>query len=123
MANTPSPQKPAVLLLDDNRDAVDMLAKVLQLQGYEAIATYDVRTALDTLDRRQDVQTIVADIRMPQVDGFDFMRVVKVRYPTIPVILVSGHEITADDVVPAGAKILKKPLDIPSLLNLLPQLR
>jgi DNA-binding NtrC family response regulator len=57
---------------------------------------------------------------MPELDGFDFLRVVKHRFPAIKVILVTGHEITTDDVVPMGATILKKPLEFEQLLQLLP---
>ncbi len=119
MENTKS--RNAILLVDDNRDAVDMLAKLLEFHGYEAIPTYEASIALETLDRRPDIQTVIADIRMPKLDGFDFLRVVKVRHLSIQVILVSGHEVTPDDVVPRGATILKKPVDISQLLNLLPK--
>ncbi len=108
-----------VLVTDDNKDVVDALATFLNLSGYEVIATYSAREALDTLDRDSTVGVVISDVRMPELDGFDFLRVVKHRFPTIKVILVTGHEITDEDVVPAGATILKKPLDFEQLLRLL----
>jgi DNA-binding NtrC family response regulator len=109
-----------VLVTDDNRDVVDALAAFLNLSGYKVIATYSAREALDSLDQDSSVGVVISDVRMPELDGFDFLRVVKHRFPAIKVILVTGHEITDDDVVPSGATILKKPLEFEQLLRLLP---
>lgn len=109
-----------VLITDDNRDVVDTLAVFLDASGYRVIATYSAREALDTLDRDSTVGVVISDVRMPDLDGFDFLRVVKHRFPAINVILVTGHEITDEDVVPAGATILQKPVELEKLLPLLP---
>jgi len=109
-----------VLVTDDNRDVVDALAAFLGMSGYKVIATYSAREALDSLDQDSTVGVVISDVRMPELDGFDFLRVVKHRFPAIKVILVTGHEITDDDVVPSGATILKKPLEFEQLLRLLP---
>jgi DNA-binding NtrC family response regulator len=117
----PEPQRAStVLVTDDNRDVVDALAELLKSSGYRVIATYAAREALDALDLDSSVGVVISDVRMPELDGFDFLRVVKHRYPAIKVILVTGHEITDQDVVPAGATILKKPLEFEKLLPLLP---
>jgi DNA-binding NtrC family response regulator len=116
---TDSPRAGTVLVTDDNRDVVDALAAFLNMSGYKVIASYSAREALDALDRDSSVAYVISDVRMPELDGFDFLRVVKHRFPAIKVILVTGHEITNDDVVPAGATILKKPLEFDQLLKLL----
>jgi len=117
-----APARPAtVLVTDDNRDVVDALAAFLNMSGYKVIATYSAREALDSLDHDSTVGVVISDVRMPELDGFDFLRVVKHRFPAIKVILVTGHEITNDDVVPTGATILKKPLEFDELLRLLPK--
>jgi DNA-binding NtrC family response regulator len=109
-----------VLITDDNRDVVDSLAAFLDMSGYRVIATYSAREALDSLDQDSSVGVVISDVRMPELDGFDFLRVVKHRFPAIKVILVTGHAITDEDVVPAGATILQKPLEFDQLLSLLP---
>lgn len=117
-----APNRPAtVLVTDDNRDVVDSLAAFLDMSGYNAIATYSAREALDALDQDSTVSVVISDVRMPELDGFDFLRVVKHRFPAIKVILVTGHEITNEDVVPIGATILKKPLEFEQLVRLLPK--
>jgi DNA-binding NtrC family response regulator len=121
MKTMPASQRAdTVLITDDNRDVVDALAAFLNMSGYRVIATYSAREALDSLDQDSTVGVVISDVRMPELDGFDFLRVVKHRFPAIKVILVTGHEITDEDVVPAGATILKKPLEFEQLLTLLP---
>jgi DNA-binding NtrC family response regulator len=114
-----APRAGTVLVTDDNRDVVDALVAFLDMSGYKVIASYSAREALDSLDRDSTVGVVISDVRMPELDGFDFLRVVKHRFPAIKVILVTGHEITDEDVVPAGATILKKPLEFDQLLKLL----
>ena len=108
-----------ILITDDNRDAVDVISTFLMTSGYATIPTYSAREALDALDGDPDVGCVISDVRMPELDGFDFLRVVKHRFPHLQVILVTGHEITNDDVVPKGATILKKPIEFDELLRLL----
>ena len=110
-----------ILITDDNRDAVDVISTFLVTSGYRTIPTYSAREALDALDGDATVGFVISDVRMPELDGFDFLRVVKHRFPHLKVILVTGHEITNDDVVPLGAKILKKPIEFDELLRLLPK--
>jgi FixJ family two-component response regulator len=52
---------------------------------------------------------------MPGVDGFDFLRVVKHRFPKLPTVLTTGMPVTDDDVVPHGALILEKPFAVEDL--------
>jgi DNA-binding NtrC family response regulator len=108
-----------ILITDDNRDAVDVISTFLMTSGYATIPTYSAREALDALDGDPGVGCVISDVRMPELDGFDFLRVVKHRFPHLQVILVTGHEITNDDVVPKGATILKKPIEFDELLRLL----
>ena len=100
---------------------VAVISTFLVTSGYKTIPAYSAREALDALDGDPSVGFVISDVRMPELDGFDFLRVVKHRFPHLKVILVTGHGITDDDVVPAGATILKKPIEFDSLLRLLPK--
>jgi len=104
-----------ILVADDNRDAVDVVAKLLEASGYGVVRAYSVRQALDLLDERKEVNLVLSDIRMPDVDGFDFLRVLRHRFPTLPIVLITGLPLTDDDVIPAGAVILEKPFAIEKL--------
>jgi DNA-binding NtrC family response regulator len=125
-----STQRRTILVVDDNRDAADTTAVLLEEMGLEALPAYSAREGLDYLDERKDVCLVISDIRMPGVDGFDFVRVVNHRFPQMPTLLTTGLPVTDDDVVPRGTSILQKPFAIDDLrramserLNLSPTVR
>jgi DNA-binding NtrC family response regulator len=119
MDDTSLPRTGTILITDDHKDSVDALAILLQRSGFSVESCYSAREALDALDANSDVRVVISDIRMPEVDGFDFLRVVKQRFPSMRVILLTGYPVTDDDVVPKGATILSKPVDFAKLLALL----
>jgi len=100
-----------ILVVDDNADLVTSTAELLEAAGYVAVAAYSAREAVDLLDDVERIDLVLSDIRMPDVDGFDLLRVLRHRLPSLPIILMSGVPVTQDDVVPAGATILTKPVD------------
>jgi DNA-binding NtrC family response regulator len=104
-----SKRRRTILIVDDNRDAADTTAVLLEEMGLEALPAYSAREGLDYLDERKDVCLVISDIRMPGVDGFDFIRVVNHRFPQMPTLLTTGLPVTDDDIVPRGTSILQKP--------------
>jgi CheY-like chemotaxis protein len=105
----------AILVVDDNADLVTSTAELLETAGYAAIRAYSAREAVDLLDEVKRIDLVLSDVRMPDVDGFDLLRVLRHRFPSLPIILMSGLPVTPDDVVPTGATILMKPFDVPQL--------
>jgi DNA-binding NtrC family response regulator len=114
-------QAGTILITDDHKDSVDALAIMLKRAGFSVASAYSAREALDALDLDAGSGVVISDIRMPEVDGFDFLRVVKQRFPSMRVILLTGYPVTAEDVVPWGATILSKPVDFEKLQALLRQ--
>jgi CheY-like chemotaxis protein len=104
----------AILVVDDKPDIVKSIAALLQFAGYAAIPAYSAREAVDLLDVAK-IDLVLSDVRMPGVDGFDLLRVLRHRFPWLPTVLMSGIEITSHDVVPVGATILKKPVGLVEL--------
>src|SRR5258708_36820799 len=114
---------PTVLVLDDNADAAEAIAFLLETHGWPAVASTSVEGALDALDENSKIGVVVSDIRMPTIDGFDFLRVVKHRFPTVPVILMTGRPIEADDLIPSTATILQNPFPIQHLFTAIAEKR
>ena len=113
-ALTPT-RRPTILVVDDDRDAADTTAVLLEITGMLVVPAYSAREGLDRLDEHPEICLVISDIRMPGVDGFDFLRVVRHRFPALPAVLTTGLPITDEDVVPRGALILQKPFDVEEL--------
>ncbi|HEY6924815.1 MAG TPA: ATP-binding protein [Steroidobacteraceae bacterium] len=62
--------RPRILLADDNRDAVDSLAMVLKMAGYEVYATHSGLEALD-VGARVRPEVFILDIGMPEISGYE----------------------------------------------------
>ncbi|HET9695787.1 MAG TPA: response regulator [Terriglobales bacterium] len=92
--------KPLVLVVDDEQSVRESTALLLRASGY------DVNTAEHGFDailqlRRTTPDLIISDLNMPQMSGFEFLSVVRRRFPEIPVIAISGAYESGDQ-VPGG---------------------
>jgi CheY-like chemotaxis protein len=108
-----------VLVADDERDMVDTVAMMLEGCDYRVLRAYSAKQALLLLDDHPEIALLVSDIRMPDVDGFDLLRVVRHRFGALPVVLITGLPVTDDDVVPRRATILTKPFTYAALTSAL----
>ncbi len=86
-----------ILVADDEAPIRDALAKTLAKEGYETIQAQDGALALDVLTRER-VDLVLADLRMPKVDGMALLRTVTSSENAVPVIMITGHG-TIDDAV------------------------
>lgn len=80
-----------VLIVDDNADAADTLARLLQTADYEVESVPNGREALaKILARIPDV--VVLDLAMPEMDGPSFLEVVRsyLRLQSLPVVVLTG---------------------------------
>lgn len=116
MASTPAASSGhTILVADDSDDIVFVVKHVLEAAGHAVLTAGSVRAALDALDDNPAVALVISDVRMPGEDGFDLHRVLRHRFPTLPVILMTGLPVTGEDVVPADATVLTKPVDLAML--------
>jgi response regulator receiver domain-containing protein len=78
-----------ILVVDDEAAVRDTAKAILATQGYEIITAVDGFDALVQL-RRSLPDLIISDLSMPNMSGFEFLAVVRKRFPHIPIIAVSG---------------------------------
>ena len=83
-------KKAHVLLLDDEKDFVDVMKDRLELAGYQITACYDIEQALKAVhDEEYDVAII--DLMMPDTDGITAMHRLKIIGPLMECIVLSGQ--------------------------------
>ena len=84
-----------VLILDDERYFTEELAAFLINIGFEVFQANTGNDGLTTL-KNQKIDLLILDIKLPEVNGLDILRDVKVIYPDLEVIIVSAHGDMAD---------------------------
>lgn len=91
--NTP---RPAVLLVDDEIRSVESMARILS-EEFDVHMAYSAATALALLEH-EPVQAILADQRMPEMTGVEFLTRVRRDYPDIVRMIISGYT-DAEDII------------------------
>jgi DNA-binding NtrC family response regulator len=79
-----------IMLVDDEKDFVEMLSLRLKENEENVIAAYNGQECLDTLEKIQ-VDVIILDVKMPGMDGIETLKQIKKRHPLVEVILLTGH--------------------------------
>jgi CheY-like chemotaxis protein len=88
-----------ILFVDDEKSIRDTGAAILRSAGYDVLTAEDGLDALKSLAGALP-ELIITDLRMPRMSGFEFLAVVRHRFPQIPTIAISGEYVT--DIVPDG---------------------
>jgi len=106
-----------VLVVDDEKDFVEMLSLRLKEVGEKVTAAYSGRECLEILEKT-DIDVVILDIKMPGMDGIETLREIKKRFPLVEVIMLTGHGTTETAV--EGMKLgaydyLMKPADFDDL--------
>jgi excisionase family DNA binding protein len=112
------PRHSRVLVVDDEASIRDLLVKTLALAEYEVDTAADATTALNRL-RAAPYDLLIADLRMPGMDGLTLIRQVKRIRAELPVIIITGYssEASAIEAVNLGvAGYLRKPFRVPEVL-------
>ena len=109
-----------VLVVDDESSIREMLSKTLALAEYEVDTAPDALAALDMLRMSPaDYDLLIADLKMPGMDGLTLIRHVKQLHSELPVIIITGFstESCAIEAVNLGVSAyLKKPFRVPQVL-------
>src|SRR5579884_2755066 len=83
-------QKKRILLVDDEPNIRVVLGAILQSKGYEVSVAEDGFAALRSI-RKSVPDLIISDLRMPNMNGFELLAIVREKFPAVPVIAISGE--------------------------------
>lgn len=112
---TPLPEK--ILIVDDEANMLALCESVLGKEGYVVVCAGAAEDALGLLET-ENVDLLIADLRLPGMDGTELVQHVKVQYPGLPYLLLTGHG-TIQSAVAAmkdgAADYLTKPVDVEEL--------
>ena len=109
-----------ILIVDDNPAQREQLRNILSEAGYPILGAAGSGTEAVRLLRSIRPSMIALDLVMPDMNGLDLLRSIRVAYPSIPVMVCSsfGHEVIADLARRSGAfAFFPKPYPVARLLQ------
>ncbi len=108
---------PAVLVVDDEADILELLEITLLRMGLEVVKAANVRDALEKL-AGQDFDLCLTDMRLPDGNGLEVVRYIQAERPSVPVAVITAHGNTDNAVtaLKAGAfDYINKPVTLEQL--------
>lgn len=112
-------KKPTIFIVDDQASVCKALAEMLSVFGYQVETFQSARDFLAAASIANP-GCLLVDVRMPQMDGLELLRILKERAVQMPVIMMSGHADVpmAVAAIKAGAQeFIEKPLDDAQLVS------
>lgn len=115
-------KKAKILIVDDNSSNIDLLSKILLKDGYENIFSTTNPLEVQSLYVEHQFSLIILDLNMPNLDGFQVMRILKENFPDvwIPIIIVTAQNDQPSKIrsLSLGARdFLTKPIDRLEVIN------
>jgi DNA-binding NtrC family response regulator len=108
---------PSILVVDDDSVNVQLIAEILEQEGYEVRTTSDPRQAAE-MAARESFDLAILDVRMPALDGISLLKTLRSDRADLPVIVMTGFGSVdgAVEALSAGAvDYLSKPMNIVQL--------
>jgi len=107
-----------ILLIEDNERMAEVLARHMEMEGHAVLLVADGGQGIEEF-RRQKVDLVLTDLKLPGKSGLEVLQAVKDEHPMVPVVVMTAHGTieTAVKAVKEGAfDFLQKPVDPDHLL-------
>ncbi len=104
----------SILIVDDDQQIAETLKDILLLIGYDAMVAFSGKEAMEKV-KDAGFNLLLADIKMPVMDGVDLCKATKQIQPDIPVVMMTAyaHDSLLKKRLNAEAvDVIQKPLDI-----------
>lgn len=117
-------QHKTVLITDDDMRNIFALSSALQVYDMKIVIATNGKEALEKLDEVPDIDIVLMDIMMPEMDGYEAMRLIRKdkAYKKLPIIALTAKAMKNDreKCIEAGANdYIAKPVDVDQLLSML----
>jgi len=79
-----------VLVVDDEEDFLETIVNRFNKRGITAKGANSGKTALDLL-QKESFDIVILDVKMPEMDGIQVLKKIKLKWPDVEVIMLTGH--------------------------------
>ena len=117
----------SVLIVDDDPNFLLTLKDILSLRGFRVETEQEPQKTLNHIDKDYKL-VVLLDLKLGAINGLDVLQKIRAKYPTKPVVLVTGYREEMADSIEKGIKVgaytcLYKPLEVETLVNLIEEIR
>jgi DNA-binding NtrC family response regulator len=113
------PTPASILVVDDDADVRSVLARMLEIGGYQVFEAGDGKQAVAEA-RNRPIDLLITDLVMPEQEGIETIKLLRKEYPALKIIAISGA-FGGDFLTVAGylgaAETLQKPLRLDAILS------
>jgi DNA-binding NtrC family response regulator len=115
-------QQEVVVVVDDDDFIRDSYGDVLRTLGYTVLIAENGDHALQVMtEYSAPIHLVISDINMPEMDGLEFVGMLRAAYPNMPALFVSGQSsqylVDNRERIPEGVHFLAKPVTMGQLAN------
>lgn len=89
--------QPTVLIIDDEKKICDLLARIIDLEGFKVLKAYTGKEGLKAL-ANEDVLVVISDVKLPDINGVELVKEIKHRKPYVEVINLTAYGTIQDGV-------------------------
>ena len=111
-------ERAKVLYVDDEVINLQIMKIVLK-KYYEVITVDNGEDGLEILDREKDISIVISDMNMPKMNGIEFVKYAKTKYPNIGYYILTGYGINGEIENALGDGLIlqyfKKPFDMKAI--------
>ena len=92
-----SNQKSNILIIDDEEKLRSLLARILDLEGYQIFEAPNAKSAFRILETT-DIQLVISDVKLPDANGVELTATIKNKYPLVEIIVLTAYGTISDGV-------------------------
>ncbi len=105
-----------ILYIDDEPMNLQLFEINFSRKNYEVLTADDGFSALEVLEKNPDILTIISDMKMPRMNGVEFIEKAKKRYPDKKYYILTGFDLTNEIQIALETGLIinyfKKPLNV-----------
>lgn len=80
----------SVLIIDDEEKLLHLLSRIIKLEGFEVLEAGNLKAGYKLVEK-ESVDVILCDVKLPDGNGVDFVREIKISHPGIEIILLTAY--------------------------------